>query len=132
MHIPKRAAGLGCNAVQLLTTGQLQVSRYGTWIHVQLHVYPAMQVHLGYFATEVAAARAHDLAAVTKKAKQGINVVSSLTPASYRYVHDSTLLRSPIVCCRLHRASCHLRLLLETLNCMLVRRHVAVIGAVPM
>ena len=56
--------------------------------------YYVVQVHLGYFATEVAAARAHDLAAVTKGAKQGVNVVGSLarTPVSHRYVLDGSLL----------------------------------------
>lgn len=51
-----------------------------------------MQVHLGYFATEVAAARAHDVAAETKAAKQGTNMVSSLTPASHGYACEGTVL----------------------------------------
>jgi hypothetical protein len=60
-----------------------------------------LQVHLGYFATEVAAARAHDVAALTKAAKQGMNVVSNTTPAAHRCVHGSTPPGKPVTWCTL-------------------------------
>ena len=60
-----------------------------------------LQVHLGYFATEVAAARAHDLATLTKAGKQGANAATHLSPASFRYSYGSILPGKLVAHCRL-------------------------------